>query len=83
MRADPKRGRAFRRPDDAEGIDPTVLTEGEPQFVTATEVARRFRRTPRTLWNWEQRGVLVPVRTGRNRLYRLADVEALARSGWR
>jgi DNA-binding transcriptional MerR regulator len=54
-------------------------------MMTATEVARRVRRTPRTLWNWEQTRLLVPLRVkGQRRgprFYRRADVEALISDG--
>jgi DNA-binding transcriptional MerR regulator len=55
------------------------------EMMTATEVARRVRRTPRTLWNWEQTRLLVPLRVkGQRRgprFYRRADVEALISDG--
>ena len=47
-------------------------------LLTAQEVADRFRRTPRTLWNWERDGVLIPVRVRGRKLYRLVDVDRLA-----
>ena len=46
-------------------------------LLPATEVARLFGRTLRTLSNWEQAGVLVPVRVRRQRYYRVAELQAL------
>jgi DNA-binding transcriptional MerR regulator len=55
------------------------------EMMTVTEVTRRVRRTSRTLWNWEQTRLLVPLRIqGQRRgprLYRRADVEALLSNG--
>ncbi|MGI9862832.1 MerR family transcriptional regulator [Moorella naiadis] len=54
------------------------MPTGHDELLLPREVASIFRVTTRTLWNWEQRGVLVPVRlpTGQKR-YRRNDVEAL------
>lgn len=46
-------------------------------LVSAREVAALFRVTPRTLWNWERNGTLVPVRINTRRYYRAADLDAL------
>ena len=48
------------------------------ELLLPREVAAIFRVTKRTLWNWEHKGILVPVRlpTGQKR-YRRKDVEAL------
>lgn len=49
----------------------------DPTFLTAAEVAAVFRVTPRTLWNWERAGLLLPIRVSRRRLYQRADVDRL------
>lgn len=51
---------------------------GHDEPLLSREVAGIFRVTTRALWNWEHKGVLVPVRlpTGQKR-YRRNDVEAL------
>jgi len=48
------------------------------ELLLPREVAAILRVTPRTLRNWDRRGILVPVRlpTGQKR-YRREDVEAL------
>jgi DNA-binding transcriptional MerR regulator len=52
------------------------------ELMTAPEVARRLRRTLRTLWNWERSGLLVPIRINGRRFYRRSEVEALLGYGW-
>lgn len=54
------------------------MSTGRDELLLPREVAAIFRVTKRTLWNWEHKGVLVPVRlpTGQKR-YRREDVEAL------
>ncbi len=48
------------------------------KLLLPSEVAAILRVTKRTLWNWERRGILVPIRlpTGQKR-YRREDVEGL------
>lgn len=48
-----------------------------PRLMSAREVADLVRRTRRTLLNWEAAGLLIPVRIGRSKYYRQADVERL------
>ena len=49
------------------------------EFLTAREVAAIFRVTTRTLWTWESKGLLQPVRVGGRRRYRVADIDGLRR----
>lgn len=48
-----------------------------PGLLSAGDVAELFQRTTRSLFNWECRGLLIPVRIGRSKYYRLRDVERL------
>lgn len=54
------------------------MSAGRVELLLPREVATIFRVNKRTLWNWEHKDVLVPVRlpTGQKR-YRREDVEAL------
>jgi len=55
-----------------------VTEDGEPLLLAAPEVARIFGVSLRTLWNWEQDGVLRPATRIRGRRYfARADVERL------
>jgi predicted site-specific integrase-resolvase len=48
------------------------------ELLKASTVARTFGVEVRTLWNWERRGVLVPVtRVRGQRYYRRSDVERM------
>ena len=51
-----------------------------PRLMKRLEVARHFGCTPRTLWNWEQKGLLTPVRVGRSVFYNLDQIETLMRA---
>ncbi|MDM0107934.1 MerR family transcriptional regulator [Variovorax sp. J22R24] len=51
-----------------------------PDTITVREAAERLGVTPRTLKYYEERGIVVPVRSeGRYRLYQAADLEKLSR----
>src|SRR6478609_930089 len=52
-----------------------------PPPVTVREAAARLGVTPRTLKYYEERGIVVPMRSeGRYRLYEAADLEKLSRA---
>lgn len=46
-------------------------------YMTEAEVAAYFRRSKRTLWNWERRGLLIPRRIARSKLYLRSDIERM------
>lgn len=48
--------------------------EALPALIPARDVAAAYNVTPRTLTNWEKRKILEPVRIGRRRYYRTADL---------
>ena len=45
-------------------------------YVTKAEVARRLKKTVRTVENWQQRGILPFMKCGRSVLFKWSDVEA-------
>lgn len=51
--------------------------ESEGALLTARDVADLFRRSSRTLWNWERVGLLIPVRIRKRRFYSRLDIEKL------
>ncbi len=47
----------------------------EPEgFITKEEVARRLKKTVRTVENWQRKGILPFVKADRSVLFRWADV---------
>lgn len=51
-----------------------------PNF-TLDQAAAHLQLSRRTIQNLQNRGVLKPVRFGKRRFFRRADIERLARSG--
>lgn len=55
----------------------TTKTKTEPEFLTEQELARRWRITVRTLYNYRKAGhTPKPMKTPGGNLYRVADVIA-------
>lgn len=49
----------------------------EPEgYITKEEVAKRLKKTVRTVENWMRKGILPFVKAGRSVLFKWADVEA-------
>jgi excisionase family DNA binding protein len=60
-----------------------IISEAQPEptpgekFLTTEEVCDLLRITRVTLWTWEKKGVINPVRLGNLKRYRLTDIEKL------
>jgi MerR HTH family regulatory protein len=64
----------------AMGIDPSEewpAETGIADLLSSTDVEQIFARSARTLHRWERRGHLTPVRVGRAKFYRAADIRRL------
>ncbi len=55
-------------------------TEG---YITKEEVAKRLKKTVRTIENWQARGIVPFVKAGRSVLFKWADVEGHLQSNFR
>lgn len=49
------------------------------EYLTAKEVEAQFHISATTLWRHEQNGLLMPHRSGKKRLYSVADIEKFLR----
>ena len=52
-------------------------------YLTKEEVAKRLKKTVRTVENWQRRGIVPFVKAGRSVLFKWADVEAHLQSNFR
>ena len=55
-------------------------TEG---YITKSEVARRLKKTVRTIENWQAKGILPFYKAGRSVLFKWSDVEGHLRQNYR
>lgn len=46
-------------------------------YLTPDEVASELGVSKNTLWRWEKRGYLIPIKVGRKPFYKRSDVDSL------
>lgn len=56
---------------------PIAVSAAKECLMSKQEVMERFSICHTTLWNWEKKNKLIPVRIGRKVSYRQADIERL------
>ena len=54
---------------------PVMVSASLEALLTKKEVLEKFNVCHPTLWNWERKGYLVPMKTCRKVSYRQADIE--------
>ena len=70
--------------DQNQGVQQQGRTENEAEeYLTKEEVAKRLKKTVRTIENWQRRGILPFVKAGRSVLFNWADVKAHLQSNFR
>lgn len=47
----------------------------ENELLTIKEVCKILQCSKTTLWNWDNKGILVPIRTGRMVRYKKSEIE--------
>ncbi len=53
------------------------------EYITKEEVARRLKKTARTIENWQRQGYIPFVKTGHSVIYKWSDVEAHLQANFR
>lgn len=53
----------------------------ELELLTAQQVLKVIPASLMTLWRWEQKGILVPIRIGKRRYYGRVKIKRLASRG--
>ena len=60
-----------------EQLLPIIVSASHEDLLTKKEVLEKFNVCHTTLWNWERKGYLIPVKIGRKISYRQADIERI------
>lgn len=60
-----------------EQLLPIMIKASHEDLLTKKEVLEKFNVCHTTLWNWERKGYLIPVKIGRKVSYRQADIERI------
>lgn len=51
------------------------------RLLTSAEVRNMCNICDTTLWHWQNKGILTPVKVGRKRMYKLSDVKRFLNNG--
>jgi hypothetical protein len=70
----------MERLEAALGVDGAPPLAGRPDLLTREEVAAQFSVHTKTIKNWEELGMLTPVKAGRRVLYAKDEVIRLMRA---
>lgn len=54
-----------------------MVKQSQEKLLPKADVLEKFNICPSTLWNWEKKKYIEPVKIGRKVYYRQADVECL------
>lgn len=62
--------------DTAKKVEQRIKAENKPdKLLTRYEVGQKLGVALTTLWHWEKKGVLCPIRIGKKVRYRSSDIE--------
>ena len=59
------------------GIEQSASMKDSATLLTRDQVMKKLNVVPSTLWRWQKRGYLVPVRVGGENRYRSTDIEKI------
>lgn len=68
------------REEFKELISQLTPQKNQEELLTRKEVCTILQCSMTTLWHWENRGLLCPIRIGRNVRYRKSEVESFIKS---
>lgn len=60
-------------------LESTILSENNEQYLTRQEVSKMLGVDPSTLWRWEKRDYLRPIKIGGKSRYKLSEIKSLIR----
>lgn len=76
--------RALTGPHSNASYTTTASPRPQPEeFITKEEVAKRLKKSFRTIENWQRRGYIPFVKAGRSVLYKWSDIEAHLQQNFR
>jgi len=58
-----------------EKFEKLIVEERSDRLLTTNEVSKQFNVDASTLWRWEKRNYLLPVRLGGKKFYKLSDLK--------
>ena len=58
-------------------LERAVVEKRETVYLTRDQVLAKLNVVPSTLWRWQKRGYLVPVKVGGENRYRSTDIDKI------
>lgn len=58
-------------------LERAVVEKRETIYLTRDQVLAKLNVVPSTLWRWQKRGYLVPVKVGGENRYRSTDIDKI------
>lgn len=59
------------------GLERAVSAKDSAVLLTREQVMQKLNVVPSTLWRWQKRGYLVPLRVGGENRYRSTDIDKI------
>ena len=59
------------------GLERAVSAKDSAVLLTREQVMQKLNVVPSTLWRWQKRGYLVPIRVGGENRYRSTDIDKI------
>lgn len=59
------------------GLERAAAVKDSAVLLTREQVMQKLNVVPSTLWRWQKRGYLVPVRVGGENRYRSTDIDKI------
>lgn len=58
-------------------LEKEVINEKTETYLTAKQTSEKLGVDLTTLWRWEKNRILIPVRAGRKRKYKISDINSM------
>lgn len=58
-------------------LEQSVVDEKSETYLTAKQTSEKLDVDLTTLWRWEKQGILLPVRAGKKRRYKMSDIKSM------
>ncbi len=59
------------------GLERAVSAKDSAVLLTREQVMKKLNVVPSTLWRWQKRGYLIPIRVGGENRYRSTDIDKI------
>jgi len=67
--------------DTKKQLEESIVSEKTETYLTAKQVCDMLNINVTTLWRWEKKKYLIPVKVGSERRFRLSDVKEILEGG--